>query len=139
MRWLLATTLLVACGGGGSDPVRDAGPTPDASNVDAANGVTCSRDFCDPIERCCIEQIKPPQVSYFCVADEPAGICQGSEFDCDGPEDCADGEVCCGANASTCTPVGQCSGSTICHSISHCPPGSVRCAETPLMLLRICI
>jgi hypothetical protein len=81
----------------------------DAPNggIDAAVGVMCDTDFCTAGEECCIQGM-----NRSCVA---TGTCNGTNFDCDGIEDCAGaGMVCCFSGAggpgggSTCTDAASC-------------------------------
>jgi hypothetical protein len=114
VRWCWFVLLLIGCGG--SPTVPDARPI-DATPLDAAAiGVPCGADmFCEPgaTQGCCTDQ----GVS----ACEPTnGLCTGSLASCDGPEDCAPGDVCCdyghgpgcGA-AADCVPAQG--GTPVCH------------------------
>jgi hypothetical protein len=69
-----------AGGGGGG------GATPSA--VVHCGGATCSAS-----QVCCIEQAYPP-LSLSCA--NPGGCGAKLSVSCDGPEDCAKGEACCG-------------------------------------------
>ena len=56
------------------------------------------------------------------------GACGYHEYDCDGPEDCPGGEVCCfpgdrAACRAGCAPTGV----VLCHAASDCPAGQVCC------------
>lgn len=72
----------------------DAGPG-DAGPGGMNMGVVCGMDVCDSTEQCCTSGIGiGGMMSSTCI---PAGdMCMGASQTCDGPEDCASGEVCCG-------------------------------------------
>lgn len=66
--------------------------------------------------------------------------CPGASRDCDGPEDCNHGEICCaqtqmmGGFRSTCTSAPECKGGApLCHRTSDCAGGSC-CPQTLLLM-----
>lgn len=134
---------LAACGDGGGQAIRDAAPGPDGPVPDAAFGVVCTDVFCEiPETFCCADQLVPPRVSRFCVDEPEQNICMGSLYFCDGPEDCAGGDVCCTDPATAehrCTDLATClgQGSVVCHINAHCPAPQA-CRDTPLGIIRAC-
>ncbi len=133
---------LAACGMSAScsDSMRqvaDAGLAADASNLDAAVGVECRTTFCNNDQFCCLDNENPPRILLYCLDDSASDVaCFGAEFDCNGPEDCADGEFCCSTEGSECTI--ECQGTIACHTVDDCPAVFSICATTPLMLLKVC-
>ena len=131
MRGALLVAVLVGCsfnhgvlqgvfqdapsGSAGSDSGTGDAPTtlidaaPDAK-VPPPSGITCPGSMCGSV--CC----------EGCV-DILLSICTGRVFECDGPEDCGSGEVCCNdKNGSVCT-MGSCNGNghfEACHVTSDC-------------------
>jgi hypothetical protein len=105
------------------DPTGD-GATTDTpgSQSDAAVGTLCGQMTCTTAQECCVQG-----QGRTCVA---AGSCQGVNFDCDGPEDCDSGEVCCyggGGNGGTsCTTAASCPAPT-CSTATDCPTQGQMC------------
>jgi hypothetical protein len=143
VRWTIALcALAAACGDDGGAVPIDASPRPDGPVVDAAVGVEVCDQVCQiPSHFCCAEQIVPPQFSRFCVETAMEEICMGNRYFCDGPEDCADNEVCCTDSGSEvrCTDPATCAGQgyVVCHVNAHCPAPSA-CLDTPLGFIRAC-
>src|SRR5688572_14312699 len=90
---------------GGMSSTDAGGPTDDAGGAsdggapaidgstpanDGGLGVVCDTDVCTGTEVCCVMS----GGARMCT--EPAD-CMGAEVTCDGPEDCASGENCCGS------------------------------------------
>ncbi len=134
---LAAVVLLVACGSE-QRPVIDAGQPPDASPFDAAVGVGCSDQHCALPGGCCVAQLMPPRVTYFCGTQQTCEVDTGAYFGCDGPEDCEEEDVCCGATDTRCTPLNECGGSIVCHTVEDCPAPFSSCGATPLGVINTC-
>jgi hypothetical protein len=141
--------------GGDGDGDGDAGSSADAAGngadadvtapdadlgggADAANGVACGDTVCDPdSEVCCITQGSGPppgETTTECTAPD---ACEGSAATCDGPEDCGDGEVCCGSfgggGGGGGTGSAECTAETcqftICHTADDCPNDTDQCCD----------
>jgi hypothetical protein len=92
-------------------------------------GVTCGTSACGS-GVCCIPFVNTS--SGTCSS----GACDAFSFtrECDGPEDCAGGSVCCGSEddqwTTTCTPGAAC-GMTeqFCHTGADCPSSKPHCCE----------
>lgn len=151
-RSLLTCVTLTACGdddgllvldGAVDAPMMgtDAAPTPDApAYIDGAVGVSCGAEFCAAeTEKCCVNvpvgdagvDSGDAGVTAECV---PAGAtCSGNgTVECDGPEDCADGRVCCGrlggGNSGQAACETSCTnGVMLCHNDGDCPAGVSCC------------
>jgi len=85
--------------GGGAAIAADAGGF--ATDVGSAPGTSCGEalpGLCAlGIEKCCVRSLKTDScipLAETCACDLPD--CTVMEATCDGPEDCANGEVCCG-------------------------------------------
>jgi hypothetical protein len=110
-----------------------------ATDPDAAVGVMCEAATCGAGEECCVQG-----QARTCVA---SGTCNGTNFDCDGAEDCATaGQVCCygggqGPNGGTsCTAAASCPGPT-CGSAADCTmaPNTMCCTVGQLQVcLAVC-
>ena len=87
-------------------------PAP-STDVGADGEKVCGDSVCRRTERCCFGAL------FYCAADCGADLPAA----CDGPEDCATGEVCCGVFNATaltyvelvCKPAQECTGNSICH------------------------
>ena len=66
-----------------------------------------------------------------------ANDCRDHMFECDGPEDCEDGFVCCAVMTSTdvtqCVWGGDCPGETLCTSDAQCNPDAPLCCPDSVM------
>jgi len=96
--------------GDGSTSMGDAASAGMDGSTDAPpNQVTCPGSMCGTV--CC----------QTCV-DVVLSVCTGKVWECDGPEDCANNEVCCNdQNGSSCATT--CNGSgrfEVCHNASDC-------------------
>jgi len=104
-----------------SAPPEDTGPP----------GVTCGTDVCMAPAICCVSfGGGGGSATRACTA--PAD-CMGLAASCDGPEDCAAGEACCGmrstGGASTgCVPDAMCRFGRLCHADSDCSGRDTCCA-----------
>lgn len=79
-----------------------------ASGIDCEGGTMCG-------DVCCIGTCEPLGGNMF--------QCTGKTFACDGPEDCATGEVCCNDTAGSQCSASSCSGGNnlvVCHSAVDC-------------------
>ena len=99
----------------------DTSDTP-GNNTDAAIGTVCGTATCTTAQECCVQG-----QGRTCVA---SGTCQGVNFDCDGTEDCSNGDVCCyggGGNGGTsCVAAASCPAPT-CGSATDCPTQGQQC------------
>ncbi len=132
---LIAALLLAGCGD--DDVVLfDAGPRPDAPPAhDGAVGVFCKGADCAEGLACCREILDRPPPVHFCIPDPD--VCFGATLLCDGPEDCADGEICCSdAEAVHCVAPGECGGLTICHTNEGCQ--GLVCCNTATGVVKAC-
>lgn len=142
-----------AAGGGGA-ATGDAGePTLDQGG--AVPGTSCGVGLpalcADDTEKCCVRSLD----TDVCIAADAACACELEgctvmEAYCDGPEDCAAGEVCCGTLASNsagyvsfeCATQCMSSGNqrVACHvNATECPAGDI-CANSQLLTnVQVCI
>jgi hypothetical protein len=108
---------------GGPSTGTDAGPA----------GVACGDEVCVDPQVCCVSFGGGGTSSRACTV---ADACMGVAAACDGPEDCASGEACCGmrgmgggGSASTgCVPDAACRFGRLCHVDSDCT-GRDTCCE----------
>jgi hypothetical protein len=107
-----------------SPPASDAGPP----------GVTCGTDVCTAPEICCVTFSGGPggggMSTMTCGA---AADCMGLAASCDGPEDCAAGEACCGmrstgGGSTGCVPDAMCRFGRLCHADSDCSGRDTCCS-----------
>ncbi len=116
-------------------PGEDAGGT---STTDAGPpGVACGAEVCTDPQICCVSFGGGPggggMSSMMCTA--PAD-CMGVAASCDGPEDCAAGEACCGmrgmggggGGSTGCVADAMCRFGRICHADTDCT-GRDTCCE----------
>lgn len=107
-------------------------------------GVPCNAslagtDLCASDQQCC------HGITTFCYADGERRGCYAT-LDCDGPEDCAEGTVCCGTPSPSyrelgpsaanpfearCVPAAECDAPDLqlCNTEADCPAGKQCCAE----------
>jgi hypothetical protein len=121
--------------GGTTD--TDSGTTTDvdagATDVDGGVvGVACGAATCGSGEICCVTRGSGGMmVSQACTAP---GDCMGAALTCDGPEDCATGEACCGSfggtggGGATCVTDAMCRFGRLCHVDSECTGTDTCCA-----------
>lgn len=146
-------------GMGGGEPDAGMQSMPDASEPEPAGEVApgascgvglvvqCAQDT----EKCCVRSLEVDT----CIAEaEPCDCgltnCETMEVRCDGPEDCADGQVCCGTLSQSGTGytdfscASSCQGSgnqrVACHEQdSKCTGGDI-CANSQLLTnVQVCI
>lgn len=84
-------------GGAAASSSSGAGGGASTSSSSSSSGgmkveVNCGGVVCDPAQFCCIKPGVPP--FYSCAS---TGTCENVEVQCDGPEDCSAGFVCCGS------------------------------------------
>jgi hypothetical protein len=112
----------------------------DCPNTNPTQGVPCGNTSCDAPQICCVTFS-----GATCTAAD--GCDQGLALACDGPEDCSNGDVCCGdigmgGGGSECLPAGDCEGGgmgsgVLCHSDADCQ-NNERCNDVPMVDVRIC-
>jgi hypothetical protein len=114
------------------------GASTDGGAIDGAttgNGVVCARadQSCTGAMPECCDLMTGTDT---CIA--PSGPCAGERLECDGPEDCAQGEECClfDGQGSRCLDEGICGttgsiSSTMCHVVAHCDQGELCCGTAP--------
>lgn len=94
-------------------------------------GVVCGTSVCASPQVCCIQRRGREQTRTCTAADACSG---GVAAECDGPEDCGSGEVCCGARrpgsigAAECTAESMCRVGRVCHVDVDCQSGQ-RCCD----------
>lgn len=134
---LIVALLLTACGGGDHVTLYDAGPRPDGPpGSDGAVGVNCNGNMCFEGYACCREIVDRPPPTYFCIPDPDA--CFGAYLLCDGPEDCADGEICCSdGDGVHCSLAEDCTGIMLCHTNEGC--GGLVCCPTSTPFINACL
>jgi hypothetical protein len=139
---------LAACG---EDPVPAVTDAPsgvvDAAAIDAATAIdapmgsatqiNCGTATCDRASQvCCFTGF--PTITTMCTA---TAQCTNLPGRCDGPEDCASGEVCCGTQTgASCMAQAQCTGQTaarLCHTAADCSSGQV-CRMSQFVAWPIC-
>jgi hypothetical protein len=138
---------------GGSDSVTDAGDLNPSGNVEPGTScgvglvVLCALDT----EKCCTRSLETDT----CIATAETcscGVqgCEVMEAHCDGPEDCMNGDVCCGTLSGSGTGyddfvcAAQCDGSgqqrVACHEQEETCPSGLTCANSQLLTnVQVCI
>ena len=120
---ILIACALAACGGNaGSDNSVACGPT--------SAPIFCSLDG----NQCCTKLNMAP-TDDTCQADSAGSCASGFVPEtCDGPEDCATGQVCCvSQTAISCVATSSCAqNNVVCHDASDCAPGYSCCVDKPL-------
>jgi len=116
--------------GGG---VADTGPRADSG----ATGIDCMGSTCDPAtQHCCITGMPGGGATGMCV--DLGTMCMGAAVDCDGPEDCGGGEVCCARGSLSgitvgCEPASDGCGTggfgefELCHDVADCSGAGDMC------------
>lgn len=144
MRRLVFALLLAACsttpkpgggdgGGGGPTDLAMSGSNVDLENRSTA-GVACGPMACTTtVQQCCTTNAG---IGGRC--DPVNSGCNGTAFQCDGPEDCepADPECCIQGGLAACRMPGYClsaqiNGTLMCHVDADCPQGQYCCAPPP--------
>jgi hypothetical protein len=131
----------------GSAPTLDQGGAVAGTSCGVGLPSLCAKDS----EKCCVRSL----ATDTCIAADAACECElpgctVMEAHCDGPEDCADGEVCCGTLASNgagyesfmCAAQCMSSGSqrVACHADATECPGNDICANSQLLTnVQVCI
>jgi hypothetical protein len=163
--FLILGLALAGCGGGDDSSAADASPTSDAADTidgdigevdagdesdaspetDAGVGVSCGPEFCDPgTEKCCVQAEQGGGTTETCIptGDNCAG---GADLTCDGPEDCASPEVCCGSlvggGGAACAAVEDCDGAgdlILCGTADDCPEAEPHCCANPVLAASTC-
>ena len=112
-----------------------------ATSADTANApaVTCGQTAACT-KTCCVstDTSSPPVVTRTCEAScGDAGIAPPVEFTCDGPEDCAAGQACCGRVLMGVLEQVKCVASCddtisphICHTKTNCPSALPYCCPS---------
>ena len=113
------------------------GTGPDAGGGgNAAEEINCGMATCPRASQvCCFTG--PPTIMTSCTA---AASCTNLPGRCDGPEDCASGQVCCGGQmGSSCVAADQCTGfsARLCHTMADCPSGQI-CRASQFVAWPIC-
>lgn len=113
----------------------DGGPAPaDAGSSGGrdggSDGIACGAMVCDPATQQCCRTRGGGGFMEACIARD--AMCDGIPAGCDGPEDCAAGEVCClraggGGGSASCTAEGSCDGRRACNVMADCPSGQMCC------------
>ena len=133
---IVIVIVIAACGRVGFEPIasrgEDAGSPADGAVLDdgaplpdgftGGPGVRCGAIDCLPPDRCCQVLAQACQI--------PGTLCEGFYYNCDGPEDCAPGEVCCRAgtgSGTSCTTACSPSSFVVCHGDGDCPGGETCC------------
>lgn len=112
----------------------DAAPPPPG---DARLGVDCWGELCDPDQACCYMIVEPTVRVTVCMPTAEA--CDGTAFDCDGPEDCETATCCSfGDRHVRCVEPDACDRYLACHADEDCG-GAGRCCDTPLGIIRVCL
>ncbi len=138
--YLVLTLTACAADDGGDVDARGSGPdaaTSDAIALDGSlgNGVLCARanQTCSgATPECCDVE----SGTDTCIAQ--SGACAGDRLECDGPEDCGQGQECClfEGQGSRCLDEGIC-GTTgsisneMCHVREDCDLNETCCASAP--------
>lgn len=129
--------------------VDTSAPVPSEPRVGASCGVGLPLTCQPEAEKCCVRSL----ATDTCIAiDEPCGCdvrgCTTLEVRCDGPEDCDDGQVCCGTlmgfgYAEFSCRAGCAFGGTqriACHEVDpECPSGTVCSNSQILTNVQVCI
>lgn len=117
----------------------DSGTAMGGSDSGTTMGIMCGTEVCTGTQTCCITRGGGGMMlSEACAA--PGTCMGGATLTCDGPEDCASGQSCCGAltggAAGAMCAAGTCmGGAPLCHTTADCPMGSMCCS---FMGLSVC-
>jgi hypothetical protein len=128
---LVVTSAVFGCSGGGSDDGVGSQSDPAKADEEQAGTVVCGDAPCEDAEICCLHGAGQfPNLTYTLTCTDS---CPGTdpEVECDGPEDCGAGEVCCmNPEGVFCTD--DCSGmaAAACHDDTDCSDAS--CIESSL-------
>jgi hypothetical protein len=113
-------------------PPADAGIVYGACTTDAGPAtysIACGSTTCtSQSDECCLAGTSS-------ACQPRSSSCSGVPVQCDGPEDCPAGDMCCDrakasflSSALFCTGQGQCSGpATVCHTSADCPASNPTC------------
>jgi hypothetical protein len=125
------------CTGGGPDAWASCGSICIEICAHASPGITCGVPGCGAGDVCCI----PSNNERTCATGScPVGSATRA---CDGPEDCANGGLCCGGAipwTASCSQVAECgSVDQFCHTEADCPSAKPYCCPNPIVEdMRIC-
>jgi hypothetical protein len=110
----------------------DAGAADDQSLVVSCGEDTCPRES----QVCCFTGY--PGLTTTCTASDSCGELVAA---CDGPEDCSDGDICCGdQSGAACKKASECTGFTaaqLCHTSADCPETN-NCHDSDFVAWPIC-
>ena len=135
------------------ESTSDAGDSDDPAQLPVGEGVSCGVGLPTQCalgtERCCVRSL----MTDTCIGSSescecPVRGCETLEAHCDGPEDCGEGQVCCGTLSGSSYSEFRCADSCnyqgtqriACHQdLTECPGGQV-CANSQLLTnLQVCI
>jgi len=112
--------------------------TPPGGDSGTTVGIMCGGAVCATGETCCITRgAGGMMIAESCTAP---GACMGAALACDGPEDCATGQACCGSviggsAGAMCTSAAMCTRGRLCHLDGDCSTGDTCCS---FMGLNVC-
>jgi hypothetical protein len=101
--------------------------TPDAGADAGAAGVACGSLRCAAgSAACCVRPSPAPETCEPLDGGCPLGA---GKFQCDGPEDCAAGQSCCGYSGRVGSFCGgaSCFAEVLCHTAADCPTSQANC------------
>jgi hypothetical protein len=116
--------------------------TPADDLAGAFVGVVCGFNApCAAGDACCTLDNGGP--SSRCIMSMQSMFCTFQRFECDGPEDCDHGDVCCPSQSgASCTSAGHCASDTgsnaMCHVDADCADGESCCPLAPQSPYRAC-
>lgn len=119
----LASCSLIPVAEGNTDAGGDAGAGADAG----LRGVKCAGLRCEAgTPMCCV---RPPPAAETCESLDGGCPMSAGNFQCDGPEDCAAGQACCGYSGRVGSYCGgtSCFAETLCQTAADCPAGQANC------------
>ncbi|MCB9578019.1 MAG: hypothetical protein H6717_13430 [Polyangiaceae bacterium] len=114
-------------------------------NTTTPNSVGCGGSDCDQSNSYCCQEWSNQTQSYTPVCRAQNQNCYGVNVECDGPEDCGSGQVCCGQLAGTgnyytvfeCRNPGQCAqsagGRIVCGGSPQVCPTGLTCAPSSFL------
>jgi len=109
----------------------DTGPPMPGNDAGTTTGVMCGTETCTASQECCVTRGSAGMmISQTCT--DP-GMCTGAALACDGPEDCAAGEACCGTFIGTtagsmCVADSMCTRGRFCHATTDCTGADMCCS-----------
>src|SRR5262245_42115717 len=120
----------------GTAPTTDGAPATDATTSGGA-GVECNGDTCSGDQICCLTGGQGGALT--CMTAAECDTANGTQFACDGPEDCTAADtVCCLRDGSSCTAAADCRGVEACSEDVGCTDPAQSCCPVPGTPFHVC-